>query len=134
MSKCPCCENEYLSIRTDFYKDSREFVYCDVCGAMADRRIWNMIPTRLNTKLGTVIGHTKRLLDGTWGQTVTEPLIQWEQMSAVGSKLFEQAVILPELPKEIYNKWYKENGYPSGDAFIVQRIWRDCYKMLMGCK
>lgn len=34
------CGNDYLAIRTDIYKDKREFVYCDVCGALADRKTW----------------------------------------------------------------------------------------------
>jgi hypothetical protein len=37
---CPNCGNEYLAIRTDIYKDKREFFYCDCCGAMADRKTW----------------------------------------------------------------------------------------------
>lgn len=40
---CPQCENSYLAIRTDIYKDKREFVYCDCCGCLADRRVWNRI-------------------------------------------------------------------------------------------
>lgn len=34
------CGNDYLAIRTDIYKDKREFIYCDVCGALADRKTW----------------------------------------------------------------------------------------------
>lgn len=34
------CGNSYLAIRTDVYKDGREFVYCDCCGAMATRDLW----------------------------------------------------------------------------------------------
>jgi predicted RNA-binding Zn-ribbon protein involved in translation (DUF1610 family) len=37
---CPNCGNEYLAIRTDVYKDKREFYYCDCCGAMADKKTW----------------------------------------------------------------------------------------------
>jgi len=35
------CGNSYLAIRTDLYKDKREFIYCDCCGAMADRETWH---------------------------------------------------------------------------------------------
>ena len=34
------CGNSYLAIRTDIYKDGREFIYCDCCGALADRKTW----------------------------------------------------------------------------------------------
>lgn len=34
------CGNSYLAIRTDIYKDKREFIYCDCCGAMATRDLW----------------------------------------------------------------------------------------------
>ena len=34
------CGNAYLAIRTDLYKDGREFVYCDCCGALADHKTW----------------------------------------------------------------------------------------------
>lgn len=37
---CPVCANAYLAIRTDIYKDKREFVYCDCCGAMATVPLW----------------------------------------------------------------------------------------------
>jgi len=40
VTACPVCENEYLALRTDVYKDARPFVYCDCCGAMADKRTW----------------------------------------------------------------------------------------------
>lgn len=40
---CPQCGNAYLAIRTDIHKDKREFVYCDTCGCLADRRVWNRI-------------------------------------------------------------------------------------------
>lgn len=34
------CGNSYLAIRTDIYKDKREFIYCDCCSAMATRDLW----------------------------------------------------------------------------------------------
>jgi len=37
---CPECGNGYLAIRTDIHKDKREFVYCDICGALASRNLW----------------------------------------------------------------------------------------------
>lgn len=40
---CHCCGNNYLAIRKDIYKDGREFVYCDSCGAMATKDVWQMI-------------------------------------------------------------------------------------------
>lgn len=40
---CPECQNEYLAIRTDIYEDKREFVYCDCCGCIAVRSVWNAI-------------------------------------------------------------------------------------------
>ena len=40
LKTCPHCDNPYLAIRTDVYKDKREFIYCDCCGAMADRKTW----------------------------------------------------------------------------------------------
>lgn len=40
INDCVNCGNSYLTIRTDVYKDKRQFIYCDVCGAMADRRTW----------------------------------------------------------------------------------------------
>lgn len=40
---CPVCNNSYISIRTDIYKDKRQFVYCDVCGAMADIKLWELM-------------------------------------------------------------------------------------------
>lgn len=43
LKNCPVCNNDYLAIRTDIYKDKREFVYCDCCGAMATRSLWQMI-------------------------------------------------------------------------------------------
>lgn len=43
LKDCPVCSNAYLAIRTDLYKDGREFVYCDCCGCLADRRVWNRI-------------------------------------------------------------------------------------------
>jgi hypothetical protein len=43
---CPECENEYLAIRTDIYKDQREFVYCDRCGCMTGKNVWNLIARR----------------------------------------------------------------------------------------
>jgi len=39
---CPACGNNYLAIRTDISKDGREFIYCDCCGALATRNIWEM--------------------------------------------------------------------------------------------
>lgn len=36
------CGNSYLTIRTDIYKDKREFVYCDCCGALADMETWSI--------------------------------------------------------------------------------------------
>lgn len=42
----PCmCGNTYLSIRTDIYKGKREFIYCDCCGAMATRTLWQSSAT-----------------------------------------------------------------------------------------
>ena len=43
LNDCPRCGNSYLAIRTDFYKDKREFVYCDCCGCIAEKEIWNSI-------------------------------------------------------------------------------------------
>lgn len=43
---CPECQNEYLAIRTDIYKNQREFVYCDCCGCIAVRSVWNAIARR----------------------------------------------------------------------------------------
>lgn len=43
LCNCPICENSYISIRTDIYKDKRQFVYCDVCGAMADIKLWELM-------------------------------------------------------------------------------------------
>ena len=40
LNLCPICTNQYLAIRTDIYKDKREFVYCDCCGAMATKPMW----------------------------------------------------------------------------------------------
>ncbi len=40
LPSCATCDNSYLAIRTDVYKDKREFVYCDCCGAMADKATW----------------------------------------------------------------------------------------------
>lgn len=40
VESCPTCGNAYLAIRTDLYKDKRPFVYCDCCGAMADKKTW----------------------------------------------------------------------------------------------
>ena len=40
-ASCGTCGNTYLAVRTDVYKDKREFMYCDCCGAMADRKTWN---------------------------------------------------------------------------------------------
>jgi hypothetical protein len=37
---CKSCGNEYLASRTDVYKDKRPFIYCDCCGAIADRKTW----------------------------------------------------------------------------------------------
>ncbi len=34
------CGNPYITIRTDIYKDKREFVYCDVCGALGTLKLW----------------------------------------------------------------------------------------------
>lgn len=39
---CPNCNNQYLAIRTDIYKDKREFIYCDQCGSVATRSLWVM--------------------------------------------------------------------------------------------
>lgn len=39
------CGNSYLAVRTDLYKDKREFVYCDCCGALADRKTWRLATT-----------------------------------------------------------------------------------------
>jgi hypothetical protein len=43
LQDCPECGNGYLAIRTDVYQDQRDFIYCDVCGCLADRRVWNRI-------------------------------------------------------------------------------------------
>lgn len=43
---CPECSNEYLAIRNDIHKDGRAFVYCDVCGCMAPKSVWNRIGPR----------------------------------------------------------------------------------------
>lgn len=43
LKSCPECTNDYLAIRTDIYKDQREFVYCDCCGCMAPKSVWNLI-------------------------------------------------------------------------------------------
>lgn len=43
---CPECSNEYLAIRNDIHKDGRAFVYCDVCGCMAPKSVWNRITPR----------------------------------------------------------------------------------------
>lgn len=41
--KCPECDNEYLAIRTDIYKDKREFVYCDCCGFLLQEKHWFLV-------------------------------------------------------------------------------------------
>lgn len=43
LKTCPECRNEHLAIRTDIYKDGREFVYCDCCGCLASKGVWNLI-------------------------------------------------------------------------------------------
>lgn len=43
LKDCHECGNEYLTIRTDIYKDKREFVYCDCCGLLAQKSVWNLI-------------------------------------------------------------------------------------------
>ena len=40
-ASCGTCGNPCLAVRTDVHKDKREFMYCDCCGAMADRKTWN---------------------------------------------------------------------------------------------
>lgn len=40
---CPECENYYLAIRDDLYRGKREFVYCDCCGCLAPKSVWNLI-------------------------------------------------------------------------------------------
>ncbi len=48
----PCsCGNEYLAIRTDVYKDKREFVYCDCCGALGTVKLWQARDDGASTKL-----------------------------------------------------------------------------------
>ena len=56
------CGNQYLAIRTDIYKDGREFVYCDCCGALATRVMWErqaLLPPRLDA--AEVAKHVARL-------------------------------------------------------------------------
>lgn len=54
LPNCPVCDNAYLAIRTDVYKDKREFVYCDCCGATATRQLWVLasIGKESNKKIG----------------------------------------------------------------------------------
>lgn len=54
LPNCPVCDNDYLAIRTDVYKDQREFVYCDCCGATATRQLWVLasIGKGANKKIG----------------------------------------------------------------------------------
>jgi hypothetical protein len=46
LQDCPNCGNSYLAIRTDMYKDEREFVYCDCCGCITERDVWNRVSKR----------------------------------------------------------------------------------------
>jgi hypothetical protein len=43
LQDCPVCDNSYLAIRTDTYKDKRRVVYCDCCGLMSPEKVWNWI-------------------------------------------------------------------------------------------
>lgn len=43
LQDCPNCGNAYLAIRTDIYKDGRDFVYCDCCGCITEKSVWNRV-------------------------------------------------------------------------------------------
>lgn len=51
--KCPECDNEYLAVRTDIYKDKRKFVYCDCCGFLLQEKSWYLVHN--NSKLDSIM-------------------------------------------------------------------------------
>ena len=62
LPNCAVCGNSYLAIKTHIYKDKREFIYCDCCGAMADRKTW-MLVTPARQPVGTLKNSTLRQRD-----------------------------------------------------------------------
>jgi transcription elongation factor Elf1 len=57
---CPECGNAHLAIRTDIYKDGREFVYCDCCGCLADRRVWDRIVPKDSAIYSAIVARYER--------------------------------------------------------------------------
>ena len=55
MEKCPRCENPYLAVRQDIYKDERNFLYCDMCGFLIEEAAIGLISPRC-----AVIDHPPR--------------------------------------------------------------------------
>lgn len=51
LQNCPDCSNEYLTIRVDIYKDERECIYCDVCGLITPRSVWNRITPKAQPEI-----------------------------------------------------------------------------------
>ena len=49
------CGNSYLAIRTDIYKDKRQFVYCDCCGALTTRDLWGCWVKPVREHIGRMI-------------------------------------------------------------------------------
>lgn len=73
------CGNDYLAIRTDIYKDKREFVYCDVCGALADRKTWQAGMKRPPTALSDA-----DLIELKKSTRAANPTQQWGDTLAFG--------------------------------------------------